>query len=114
MLYVDIPTRDDIVHLGKQRADACVSIYLETTPQTQHIGAARIEFANLARQAQQQLEAVGFDKRTGAAIDQQLQELGSDDGFWAHQAHSLCVFATPDSVKEKQDRDDCREDHLCA
>lgn len=99
MLYVDIPARDDIVLLGRQRADACVSIYLETTPLTQHIDAARIEFANLAREALGQLEAVGLDKRAGAAIDEQLRDLGGDDDFWAHQAHGLCVFVTPESLR---------------
>jgi hypothetical protein len=98
MLYVDIPTHKDIVHLGKQRADACVSIYLETTPQTQHIDAARIEFANLTKEALRQLETIGFDKRRSMAIADQLQDLGADDDFWAHQAHSLCVFVTPERL----------------
>ena len=99
MLYVDIPTHDEIAHLGRQRAEACVSIYLETTPQTQHIDAARIAFGNLSRQALQQLEAVGFDKRGAAAIGDQLHDLGADDEFWTHQAHSLCVLVTPESLR---------------
>ncbi len=98
MLYVDIPTHKDIVHLGKQRADGCVSIYLETTPRTQHIDAARIKFGNLTKEALQQLEVIGFDKRRSMAIADQLQDLGTDDDFWAHQAHSLCVFVTPERL----------------
>lgn len=99
MLYVDIPTHKDIVHLGRERAAACVSIYLETTTHTQHINAARIEFSNLTRTALQQLEAIGFDKRASAAIAEQLDDLGEDDDFWTLQAHSLAVFATPDSLR---------------
>jgi hypothetical protein len=99
MLHVDIPTHNDIVYLGKQRADVCVSIYLETTPQTQHIGAARIKFGNLTKEALQQLKAAGFEKRTYTELDAQLQDIASDDDFWAHQAHSLCVFATPESLR---------------
>lgn len=99
MLYVDIPTHKDILHLGKQRADGCVSIYLETTPQTQHIDAARIKFGNLTKEALEQLKAIGFDKHGSAAIADQLQDLGADDDFWAHQAHGLCVFVTPESLR---------------
>jgi hypothetical protein len=99
MLYVDVPTRSDIVHLGRQRADACVSVYLETTPLTQQINAARIEFANLANEALKQLTEVGFDGRATTAIADQIQELREDDAFWTHQAHSLCVFVTPDSLR---------------
>ena len=32
MLYVDIPTSEDIAALACHRGDACVSIYLPTTP----------------------------------------------------------------------------------
>ncbi|RFC64694.1 MULTISPECIES: hypothetical protein [Mesorhizobium] len=99
MLYVDIPTHSEIAYLGRHRADACVSIYLETTPQTQHIDAARIAFANLSRNALHQLEAVGFDKRNASAISDQLQAFGEDDEFWAHQGHSLCVFVTPETLR---------------
>ena len=37
MLYIDTPTRADITTLNAQRADACVSIYLPTTPLTQDV-----------------------------------------------------------------------------
>jgi hypothetical protein len=42
------------------RADACVSIYLDTTPLTQDAGSARVELGNLARTAREQLEAAGW------------------------------------------------------
>lgn len=99
MLYVDIPTRPDIRSLIEERADACVSLYLSTTPETQHVGASRIAFGNLVKQALAQLDAIGFDKRRSALLAEQFDDLVDDDGFWNFQAHSLAVLATPDSIR---------------
>ncbi len=99
MLYVDIPTRPEIRALIETRADACVSIYLPTTPQTQHIGGSRIAFGNLTRTALEQLDAADFDKRRRAALEEVLDALGEDDEFWRTQANSLAVLATPDSLR---------------
>lgn len=55
MLYVDIPIPDDIAALAAARGDACVSIYLRTTPLTQQAQADRIELKNLAKRAIEQL-----------------------------------------------------------
>jgi hypothetical protein len=56
MLYVDIPTRSEFSVLTKARADACMSIYLETSPLPQEAEASRIELGNLVRQGRDQLE----------------------------------------------------------
>lgn len=99
MLYVDIPTRNDFATLAAARADACVSIYLKTTPVTQHVEASRIEFGNLVREAQSQLQGAGFDKRRLATVMDSLNDLREDDEFWRFQANSLAVFVTPDSIR---------------
>ena len=99
MLHVDIPTLPEIRALIPLRADACVSIYVPTTPQTQHVGASRIAFANLSRSALKQLEAAGLDKRRIAKLEAELAGLGEDDDFWSLQANSLAVLATPDSIR---------------
>jgi len=99
MLYVDIPTRSEFATLSSARADACVSIYLKTTPVTQEVGASRIEFGNLMREAQSQLQESGFDKRRLATLFDGLSDLLDDDEFWRYQANSLAVFATPDSIR---------------
>ncbi|MGU9981197.1 hypothetical protein ACJ4V0_14260 [Phreatobacter sp. HK31-P] len=99
MLYVDIPTRPDIRSLIEERADACVSLYLSTTPETQHVGASRIAFGNLVKQALEQLDAVDFDKRRRALLAEQFDDLIDDGSFWTFQAHSLAVLATPDSIR---------------
>lgn len=99
MLYVDLPADADLAYLADHRGDICVSIALPTTPLSQQTPADRIELGNLAREAQRQLEAAGADKRRVAALLEHLEDLREDDGFWRLQAHSLTVFATPDSLR---------------
>lgn len=99
MLHVDIPTLPELRALIAVRADACVSIYVSTTPQTQHVAASRKAFGNLAKSAFHQLEAAGIDKRRRVLLETELAELGNDDAFWRLQAHSLAVLATPESVR---------------
>ncbi len=99
MLYVDIPTPPEIRSLISLRADACVSIYLSTTAQTQHVKASRIAFGNLVGAALKQLEEAGLDKRRSALLAAELAGLEDDDAFWRLQANSLAVLATPDTVR---------------
>lgn len=98
MLYVDKPTHEEIAQLNAARADVCVTLYVPTTPLTQHIGAARIEYANLVKAVLAQIDAIGFDKRRKALLEEGLALLGEDEEFWRVQAHSLAVFATPERV----------------
>jgi hypothetical protein len=99
MLYVDTPTLQDFRTLKAARADACISIYVPTTPLTQDVDASIIELGNLIKQAMNQLEAAGLDKRRAAALGEQFDDLLEDEDFWRTQAHSLAVFATPDSIR---------------
>lgn len=99
MLYVDTPTLKDFTALKAARADACVSIYIPTTPVTQDMDAAIIDLGNRIKAALNQLEASGFDKRRLAALSEQLDDLLDDDEFWRFQAHSLAILATPDAIR---------------
>jgi hypothetical protein len=99
MLYVDIPTLPEFKALAATRADACVSIYLSTTPVTQGTAASRIELKNLTKSALGQLHAASFNKRHLVSIGDQLEDLAADDGFWKYQAMSLAVLATPDMMR---------------
>ncbi len=99
MLYVDLPTRSEFKALADMRSDACVSIYLPTTPLTQHSDANRIELGNLVKRAHEQLQAAGLPKSRMANLLDLFDQLAVDDDFWAHQANSLAVLATPDSAK---------------
>ncbi|HRK96241.1 MAG TPA: hypothetical protein PK694_07970 [Rhodospirillales bacterium] len=98
MLHVDLPTRSDFESLVARREPACVSIYLPTTPMTQEAQADRIALGNLSREAQEQLRAAGHRSASVQAIGEQLDDLIDDDAFWAVQARSLAVFATPASL----------------
>jgi Bacterial archaeo-eukaryotic release factor family 11 len=98
-LHTDIPTRSDVERLLTTRDPLCVSIYLPTSPVTQAAQADRIEFRNLAGNAVEQLNAAAADRRAVAEIDESLDDLAGDDEFWAEQAHSLAVFASPGGTR---------------
>lgn len=98
MLPVDLPTRSAFMGLARERSDACISIYLETTPMTQDIDASQIALGNMAREAVDQLEAAGLDKRRIWPLREQFDDLLADTEFWIYQARSLCVLATPEHL----------------
>lgn len=98
MLPVDLPTSAEVMALARERSDACVSIYLETTPITREIEASQIAFSNMAREAIAQLENAGLDKRRIWPLREHFDDLLEDSEFWVYQARSLCVLATPDHV----------------
>lgn len=99
MLYVDIPTQREIGRLVAERGPALVSIYLQTTPETQHIEQARIRLKQLTADAVTQLEEVDVPKRTIWPIEEYLHDLLDDDDFWRVQANSLALFVTPEGLR---------------
>jgi hypothetical protein len=98
MLYLDIPSSDQFKSLTQIRADACVSLYLPTTPLSQESQASRIELRNLFDAAASQLNEANFDKRRFAALADLVQDVIDDDEFWQFLANSLAVLATPDHI----------------
>jgi hypothetical protein len=98
MLYVDIPTPTDLTALAETRSDACVSLYVTTTPETQKIGASRTRLAQLLKEAEAQLEAAGLPKRRLWPVTEQVADLIDDDDVWERQARSLAVFVTPERI----------------
>jgi hypothetical protein len=80
------------------RSDACVSIYLETTPLSQQTDAARIELGNLVKEAGRQLAEAGIAKASIEAVREPLEALDLDDEFWRFQATSLALLATADQL----------------
>lgn len=99
MLYVDIPAVSEFKALHALRDEACVSIYLATTPLSQFADASRIELRNLMREAVSQLEAKGIAKPQIAALNAHVDQLADDYEFWRLQAHSLAVLLTPDRMR---------------
>jgi hypothetical protein len=99
MLYVDIPSPDDLAVLASTRAANCVSIYLPTTPVTRKTTGDRIELKNFAKEAATRLEESGASRRDIVSLSEQLADLVEDADFWRFQARSLAIFATPDNAK---------------
>ncbi|MCG6111884.1 MAG: hypothetical protein MEQ74_06835 [Paracoccus sp.] len=99
MLYVDIPTQAELSRLVSARGEAFVSLYVQTTPETQHVDAARTRLKQLTTEAVAQLEEAGAAKRTIWPIEEQLHDLMDDDAFWRVQANTLAVFVTPDTLR---------------
>lgn len=98
MYYIDMPSIEEIDLLNQMRADACVSIYLPTTPVSLDIEQSRINLGNLVKKAVAQLEAADYDRRGIKALQAQFADLLEDMDFWHYQANSLAILATPDSL----------------
>lgn len=99
MLHVDLPTRAEILKLAEARGGPCVSLYVSTTPLTEAVHQDRLELKNLAKEAVAQMEAAAVDKRSIWPIEAAVASVEEDDEFWAHQANSLALFITPDSLR---------------
>jgi Bacterial archaeo-eukaryotic release factor family 11 len=98
-LHTDIPSRSEIERLLATRGPACASVYLPTSPLKQAIHADQTEFKNLAREGIAQLDAAGVDKRSVSQVRELLDDVLEDDDFWAEQANSLALFASPEGVR---------------
>lgn len=97
--HIDVPSQIDIKQLMAVNAPACVSIYLPTSSLPTEAEANRIEFKTLVGRALERLGTSGAEREAVNGIQDGLAELDEDEAFWLHQARSLAVFATPDSVR---------------
>ena len=100
-MHTDIPTHADLEQLLTVRDEACVSIYLPTAPEERG-ERDRIEFKNLSGEALEQLSTASIERGSLNDLREMLDDLGDDDEFWARQAHSLAVFATPSGARTFQ------------
>lgn len=98
MLHVDIPTLAEFRALAEVRSDACLSLYVPTSPLTQEAAASRIELRNLSETALGQV-ADTVPRARVAALREALASLDEDDEFWRYQARSLAVLGTPDNLR---------------
>jgi len=85
--------------LAGVRSDACVSIYVASTPQTQHIGVTKLALGNLIKEALKQVEDAHLEKRRRNELAEHCNDLLADDRFWAVQANSLAVLVTADIIR---------------
>jgi hypothetical protein len=100
-VHTDIPTRADLERLLSVRDTACVSIYMPTAPEESG-GRDRLEFRRLGEEALEQLTAASAERDAIERLGDAFEELVEDDEFWARQAHSLAVFATPSLARTFQ------------
>src|SRR5262245_50468322 len=94
ILPTDIPTRAQLDGLLAADDPWSVSIYVPTSPSSRG-DAERIELKNLAGEAVRQLQQAGARRNDVVAIEEEVEDLLDDDGFWRYQARSLALFLTP-------------------
>lgn len=99
MLHIDLPSRSEVETLAAHRGAPAVSLYLRTTPLSEAAAADRIALKNLLKEAVRQLEEAGTEKRQIWPIEEAVTALVEDDEFWAFQANSLAILATPERVQ---------------
>ncbi|HET6869303.1 MAG TPA: hypothetical protein VFH80_25560 [Solirubrobacteraceae bacterium] len=97
VLHTDVPTHAQIGRLLESREPHSVSIYLETDPVSDG-SAERIAFGNLVREGLGQLADEPMPRGELEELREALEELADEEDFWAEQARSLAVFATPGSL----------------
>jgi hypothetical protein len=120
MLRIDIPTLNEFKALAAAKGDACVSIYVPTSPLHDQAHANRIAFKDLAKASLSQLKEAGIDKRRIEPFQEQFGQFAgailesTDDNkyryrehdpaeeideFWRRQANGLAVLATPENMQ---------------
>jgi hypothetical protein len=91
---MDILTREDLNELAIQTGEACISIYMPTTPIGRESQQGLILLKNLIRKAEEKLT----EDEMGVAPAQKLLEpalvLLADEDFWEHQSDGLALFAS--------------------
>ncbi|CAI0783142.1 hypothetical protein [Serratia fonticola] len=81
MLYVDIPSREEYCYLTDIRADACISIYIQTSPLHQQLEASKIQLGNFIKEALLLVNDSGVDKRRIALLEEELYSVLEDESF---------------------------------
>jgi release factor family 11 len=97
VLHIDVPTRGQIGRLLESRVPHSVSIYVETDPVSDG-SAERIAFGNLVSEGLGQLADEPMPRGDLGELREALEDLEDEEEFWAEQARSLAVFATPGSL----------------
>jgi hypothetical protein len=97
VLHTDVPTRGQIGRLLQAREPYSVSIYVPTDPVSDG-SAERIAYGNLVSEALRQLGELTIARGELDELREALEDLGEEEDFWAQQARSLAVFATPSTL----------------
>src|SRR5258708_16891460 len=120
MLHIDIPGMEEFKVAAQVKGEACVSLYLPTSPLGSSAKVNRTAFKDVARVALSQLKEAGIDKAEITAFAEQFDRLGGAehnvedqdkvrkqqhakldpvDSFWHYQANGLAVLATSGATR---------------
>jgi hypothetical protein len=120
MLHIDIPTLAQFKALAQIKGEACLSLYLPTSPLVEDVRANRIAFKDLASEALAQLKEAGTDKRKIAVFEERFDHIAGPEHnvqdedkirklqrakpdpieeFWHYQASGLAVLSTPEMMQ---------------
>lgn len=120
MLHIDIPSLAEFKALAAARNDACVSVYVPTSPAPEDAERNRVAFEDLAKSALAGLEAAGLPKRRIWPIADQFRHLSgiiletTDDNkfryrdhdpleevdeFWRTGTNGLALLTTPEMTR---------------
>lgn len=95
MPYTDHLRDDDMDRLLGETTGPCVSVYLPTSPVTQHTDKDRITLKNLRGEAFDRLQDQGVGRSDAEAILLPVDDILEDDGFWPYLSDGLAIFSSP-------------------
>lgn len=90
-----LPTQADLRELTGHRDDACVSIYLRSSPLPKESDESRIALKGAVAHATKELQQKGIDREKLRDVSGRLEELDRDPVFWTSQTHGFAIFAAP-------------------
>jgi len=94
-----LPTQTDLRELTSHRDEACVSIYLRSSPIPRESDESRIALKGAVAHAERELKEKGMEPDQLREIIGPLEELDDDSIFWTDQTRGFAIFAAPGFLK---------------
>jgi hypothetical protein len=94
---MDLISKNDLLTLAAERAEACVSIFMPTHRMGRETQQDPIRLKNLLDEASNRLQAQGMRTIDIKNLLEPGQLLVEDEMFWQHQAQGLALFLSSDS-----------------
>lgn len=90
-----LPAQADLRELTSHRDEACVSIYLRSSPIPRESDESRIALKGAVAHAERELKEKGIDPEQLREIIGPLEDLDDDPDFWTDQTRGFAIFAAP-------------------
>ena len=106
-MNIDTITTENLAQLTKQRQPGSISLYVasvgprasdERAPIVHDTEAARLALRSALTGALAELEEIGVDRADRDRISEAVRALEDDRAFWATQARTIAVFASPEKT----------------